>query len=163
STVAGNGKKGYGGDGGKAAEAMLRGPKDCCLDAKGGVLIADGGDWRGGRVGLEKGDHNNFAGTGKGQEEGPQEVGAWGGGSGGGRGRKAVVVGARGVCVDRLGNTYLCEREGNAIRRVDSKGIITTVAGTGKSGYGGDGGPPLQATFKGPKGVRCDRTGNVYV
>jgi sugar lactone lactonase YvrE len=65
--------------------------------------------------------------------------------------------------VDGKGNTYICEREGNAIRRVDPKGVITTVAGTGSAGYDGDGGPAVKATFRGPKGARCDRQGNVYV
>jgi streptogramin lyase len=46
---------------------------------------------------------------------------------------------------------------------VDAKGVITTIAGTGASGSGGDGGPAAKATFKGPKGIRCDRQGNVYV
>jgi len=81
----------------------------------------------------------------------------------GGPATKAVIHGARAVCVDGQGNTYICEREGNAIRKVGADGIIRTVAGTGASGYGGDGGPAVRATFKGPKGVRCDRQGNVYV
>jgi sugar lactone lactonase YvrE len=159
STVAGNGKKGYGGDGGKATEAMLREPNDCCLDGKGGLLIADVGDWRIRRLDLKTGLITTFAGIGKvkGKVADRGEIGD------DGPATKAIVVGARAVCVDGLGNTYICEREGNAIRRVDGKGIITTVAGTGKSGNEGDGGSPLKATFKGPKGVRCDRAGNAYV
>src|SRR5262249_56181013 len=81
----------------------------------------------------------------------------------GGGGKDAVMVGARAVCVDGKGNTYICEREGNAVRKVDDRGVITTIAGTGKSGYEGDGGDARKATFKGPKGVRCDQKGNVYV
>jgi streptogramin lyase len=65
--------------------------------------------------------------------------------------------------VDGKGNTYICEREGNAVRRIDSGGLISTVAGTGAEGYTGDGGPALKATFRGPKGIRCDRQGNFYV
>src|SRR5262249_44723289 len=49
------------------------------------------------------------------------------------------------------------------VRRVDAKGIITTIAGTGAKGYGGDGGDTRKATFNGPKGIRCDRQGNLYV
>ena len=49
------------------------------------------------------------------------------------------------------------------MRRVDEKGIITTIAGTGKKGYSGDGGPALAATFNGPKGAACDRRGNLFV
>lgn len=157
STFAGNGKKGYAGDGGPAAEAMLREPNDCCLDGKGGLLIADVGDWRIRRVDLKTGMISTFAGTGKPAGKGPYQRGD------GGPAAKAVVVGARAVCVDGGGNTYICEREGNSIRKVDAKGVITTVAGTGKSGSGGDGGPALKAEFKGPKGIRCDMQGNIYI
>src|SRR5262249_20575659 len=53
--------------------------------------------------------------------------------------------------------------EGNAVRKVDAKGVITTIAGTDKKGYDGDGGDARQATFNGPKAIRCDQAGNVYV
>src|ERR1051325_7057618 len=64
-TVAGNGKKGYSGDGGKATEAMMREPNDCYLDGKGVLLIADVGDWRIRRLDLATGIITTFAGTGK--------------------------------------------------------------------------------------------------
>jgi streptogramin lyase len=65
------------------------------------------------------------------------------------------------VCVDRAGNTYVCEREGNAVRKIDSRGTITTLAGTGARGS--TDGPAATARFNGPKAVRCDAAGNVYV
>ncbi len=157
-TVAGNGKKGYSGDGGKATEAMLREPNDCCLDGKGGLLIADVADWRIRRLDLKTGIITTFAGTGR--PRGPVDRARIGDG---GPAQEAVIVGARAVCVDGQGNTYICEREGNAIRKVDAKGTIRTVAGTGSKGYGGDGGEAAKATFNGPKGIRCDRSGNLYV
>jgi streptogramin lyase len=59
---------------------------------------------------------------------------------------------------------YVCEREGNRIRRVDhATGVIRTVAGTGAKGYTGDGGSALQATFNGPKWVHVGGDGGVYV
>jgi streptogramin lyase len=158
STVAGNGKQGYSGDGGKATEAMLREPNDCCLDGKGGLLIADVSDWRIRRLDLKKGTITTFAGTGRPKEKIDRtQIGDRGPGS------KAVIVGARAVCVDGKGNTFICEREGNAIRRVDAKRIITTYAGTGAQGYEGDNGDALSATFRGPKGIRCDQQGNLFV
>jgi streptogramin lyase len=157
-TVAGNGKKEYSGDGGKATEAGLREPNDCCLDGKGGLLIADVADWRIRRVDLKTGTITTFAGTGR--PKAKPERGKIGDG---GKAAEAVIVGARAVCVDGQGNTYICEREGNSIRKVDDKGIITTVAGTGDKGYTGDGGDARKATFSGPKAIRCDRQGNVYV
>jgi streptogramin lyase len=157
-TLAGTGTKGYSGDGGPANRAQLVEPNDCCLDGKGGLLIADVGDWRVRRVDLKTGLISTFAGTGK--PKGPVDRAQIGDG---GTAAKAVVVGARAVCVDGRGNAYLCEREGNAIRKVNAEGVITTVAGTGQKGYAGDGGPAYKATFNGPKGVRCDRAGNVYL
>jgi hypothetical protein len=158
STVAGTGEKGFSGDGGKAIEAKLREPNDCCLDGQGGLLIADVADWRVRRVDLKTGTISTFAGTGKpsGKIDRTQ-IGD------GGPAAKAVIVGARAVCVDGQGNTYVCEREGHAVRKVDAKGVITTVAGTGEKGYGGDDGPAAKATFNGPKAIRCDKAGNVFV
>src|SRR5205823_1157697 len=63
-TLAGTGHKGYGGDGGPATKALLREPNDCCLDGKGGLLIADVADWRVRRVDLKTGIITTFAGTG---------------------------------------------------------------------------------------------------
>lgn len=158
-TAAGNGKKGYGGDGGPATAALLREPNDCCLDGRGGLLIADVADWRIRRLDLKTGTITTFAGTGRPKEKkvDRSKIGD------GGRAADAVVVGARAVCVDGAGNTYLCEREGNAIRLVDTNGTITTFAGTGARGYTGDGGDARKATFNGPKAIRCDAQGNLYV
>jgi streptogramin lyase len=157
-TLAGAGKKDYAGDGGKASEAMLREPNDVCLDGHGGVLIADVADWRIRRVDLKTGIITTFAGIGK--QAGKidrQKIGD------GGPANQAVIVGARAVCTDGQGNTYICEREGNAIRKVDAAGQITTWAGTGVKGYAGDGGPAAKATFNGPKAIRCDQAGNLFI
>lgn len=158
STIAGNGQKGYSSDGGKATEAMLREPNDCFLDGKGGLLVADVADWRIRRVDLRTGIITTFAGTGRAQGKiNRARIGD------GGLATQAVIVGARAACVDSKGNTYICEREGNAVRKVDAHDVITTIAGTGEKGYSGDGGDARQATFNGPKGIRCDRQGNIYV
>jgi sugar lactone lactonase YvrE len=155
-TVAGTGKRGYTGDGGKGTAARLDEPNDCCLDSKGGLLIADVRDWRVRRLDLKTGILTTFAGTGR--RKGKVDRKALGDG---GPATKAVLHGARAVCVDGAGTTYICEREGNAVRRVDRDGIITTVAGTGARGFRD--GPGHEARFNGPKGVRCDDAGNVYV
>ena len=153
-TVAGNGTKGSGGDGGLGVKAQLVEPNDCFLDGKGGLLIADVGDGRIRRLDLESGVISTFAGLGrvKTKERGD-----------GGPANKAVITGARAVCADTHGNVYVCEREGNSIRKIDAAGVITTIAGTGKAGDTGDGGDAKLATFKGPKGIRADVAGNLYV
>jgi sugar lactone lactonase YvrE len=157
-TVAGTGEKGFGGDGGPGTKALLREPNDCCLDGKGGLLIADVADWRIRRLDLRTGILTTFAGTGRPKTRPDRsQIGD------GGPANQAVIVGARAVCADGQGNTYICEREGNSIRRVDQRGTITTYAGTSAKGYTGDGGDAGKATFSGPKGVRCDRQGNLFI
>lgn len=157
-TLAGTGVKGFAGDGGPAVKAQFREPNDCILDGHDGLLVADVADWRIRRIDLQTGVITTFAGSGK----PTNRVLAKSSGDGG-PAVKAVLAGARAVCVDDKGNVYICEREGNVIRKVDSNGVITTVAGTGAKGYSGDGGPPLQATLNGPKGLRCDLAGNLLI
>ncbi len=152
STVAGTGESGYGGDGGLATQAQFREPNDCYLDGRGGLLIADVQDQRIRRLDLSSGVIATFAGNGKKER--------------GGDGRLALeasILGARAVCMDGAGNTYIAEREGNGIRKVDAHGVMHTLAGTGEFGYTGDDGPALEATWGGPKAIRCDHAGNLLV
>src|SRR5438093_987619 len=102
-TLAGTGKAGHAGDGGPAAQALLSEPNDCCLDGRGGLLIADVADGRVRRLDLVTGALTAFAGTGRaaGQRD-RQQLGD------GGPATRAVVLGARAVCVDGRGNTYIC-------------------------------------------------------
>ena len=152
-TVAGNGEEGYGGDGGPGIQAMLREPNDVFLDGKGRLLIADIRDQRIRRVDLSTGIITTFAGTGEKSREGD-----------GKRATEASLMGPRAVCMDRLGNTYVCEREGNGVRKIDPEGILTTVAGAESvAGYSGDGGPALAATWGAPKAIRCDLQNNIIV
>ena len=153
STVAGNGEEGYGGDGGPGNRAMMREPNDVFLDGKGGLLIADIRDQRIRRVDLATGTITTFAGTGENSRDGD-----------GKRAIEASLMGPRGVCIDRLGNTYVCEREGNGVRKIDPVGLLTTVAGAESiSGYSGDGGLAIDATWGAPKAIRCDPQNNIIV
>ena len=151
-TVAGTGTMGYDGDGGPGTQAQLREPNDCFLDGTGGLLIADVQDQRVRRLDLNTGVMSTFAGTGLKVRSGDRGPAA-----------EASINGCRAVCGDTHGNIYICEREGNAVRKVDENGIISAIAGTGALGYTGDGGPALTATFNGPKALRCDSSGNLYV
>ena len=158
STLAGTGVKGFAGDGGPASKAQFREPNDCILDGRDGLLVADVTDWRIRRIDLPTGTITTFAGTGK-----PSDRARAHSSGDGGPAVKAVLAGARAVCVDAKGIVFVCEREGNVVRKVDLSGKITTVAGTGMKGYSGDGGSPLQATLNGPKGLRCDPKGNLLI
>jgi uncharacterized protein (TIGR03437 family) len=69
-----------------------------------------------------------------------------------------------GVAQDTAGNIYFADSQDNRVRRVDTKGIISTIAGTGVAGFGGDGGPATQAMFNNPEGIRLDAKGaNLYI
>ena len=151
-TVAGTGQAGYGGDGGPATAARFREPNDCFLDGSGGLLITDIQDQRVRRLDLASGIITTFAGNGAKERTGD-----------GLPATEASILGARAVCMDGAGKTYIAEREGNGIRLVDPRGVMHTLAGTGEFGYDGDGGPALEATWGAPKAIRCDHAGNLLV
>ena len=152
-TVAGNGKPAYGGDGGPATQAGLKEPNGICLDGKGKLYIADVADHRVRVVELKTGIITTLCGTGKGARAGD-----------GGPFKDAALLGPRAVAVGPDGKLYVVERNGNCVRRIDfATGLIERFAGTGVRGYTGDGGAALEATFDGPKEIDIDKDGNVYV
>ena len=152
-TVAGTGEPGYSGDGGPGNLAQLREPNDCFLDGRGGLLIADIQDQRIRRLDLNTGVIDTFAGTGEKVRSGD-----------GRSATEAGIFGARAVCMDTAGNTYIAEREGNGVRVIDADGVMGTLAGKDcVFGYSGDGGPALAAQWGGPKALRCDAAGNIMV
>ena len=152
STVAGTGEVGYSGDEGPGDKSMLREPNDCFLDGKGGLLIADIQDQRIRRLDLASGIISTFAGNGEKERSGDGKPAL-----------EASFLGSRAVCMDSKGNSYIAEREGNGVRKIDASGTMSTVAGTGERGYEGDGGPALTATWGSPKALRCDAQNNVVV
>ena len=152
STVAGTGEPGYSGDGGPGIQAMMIEPNDCFLDGRGGLLIADIQDQRIRKLDLASGVISTFAGNGDKERSGDGRLAV-----------DASFLGSRAVCMDSKGNTYVAEREGNGVRKIDTNGIMSTVAGTGERGYEGDGGPALTATWGSPKALRCDAHDNVVV
>ena len=150
--MAGTGEQGYSGDGGRATLAQFREPNDCFLDGRGGLLIADVQDQRIRRLNISSGVIATYAGSGAKER------------SGDGRSALEASIPRGAGCVhDGAGNTYIAEREGNGIRMVDTRGVMHTIAGTGEFGYDGDGGPALEATWGGPKAIRCDHNGNLLV
>src|ERR1017187_4236983 len=72
----------------------------------------------------------------------------------------AAQMGAiQGVAVDRLGNLYLSDSDHHRVRKIDTKGVITTIAGTGLAGFSGDGGPATAAQLDTPYGMAVDLAG----
>ena len=68
-----------------------------------------------------------------------------------------------GVTVDPEGNIYITQYHDDCVRKVDTNGVITTIAGTGQPGFSGDGGPAVEAELHGPTTVSLDGEGNIYI
>jgi PKD repeat protein len=149
STAAGNGSEDASGDGGPATAAGIQSPWDVAVDSQGDYYVSDTHGWirkvSGGTI-------SNFAGTGfAGTDSGD-----------GGPATSAGLSEPLGIALDRRGNLYVTEGSGNAIRKVDRAGIITTIAGTGVKGFSGDGGEAGSAQVDDPWYVAVDRDGNLY-
>lgn len=152
-TVAGDGSRMHSGDGGPAARAGLVEPNGVAIDTRGRLFIADVADHRVRVVDLATGTIQTFAGTGRDRHEGDD-----------GPAQAASIAGARAVEVGPDGTVYILERQGHTLRAVDPKtGVIRTVAGTGKKGYTGDGGPAGSATFNGPKELAVGADGHLFI
>ena len=81
----------------------------------------------------------------------------------GGLAANAFVSILEGVCGDAAGNIYVADADDNRIRKIDTSGIVTTYAGTGFPGFGGDGGLATQAALRSPFGIRMDANGNLFI
>jgi sugar lactone lactonase YvrE len=81
----------------------------------------------------------------------------------GGPAAQAALGLPRGVAVDPSGTIYIADSYNHRIRRVDAKGIIITITGSGTKGFGGDGGPAIQAILNLPAGIDVDANGTIYI
>jgi sugar lactone lactonase YvrE len=150
STLAGTGIPGFSGDGGPASQAQLRQPHSIALDPAGGLLICDVGNHRVRRVDVETGRIETYAGTGE-RSATPD-----------GAPIKGTPLNGPRTMAFYQGDLYLALREGNAIVRIAPKtATIHHVAGTGASGYSGDGAAARTASLAGPKGLATG-AGSLY-
>jgi hypothetical protein len=156
-TIAGTGVTGESGDGGPATQAKLTEPRTMALAADGSILFTEPRVNRIRRID-PNGIISTFAGTGKAGFSGD-----------GGPATRAQLNFNRGVGVDGAGIVWIADSLNQRIRKVDANGIITTVAGNGKSCYAsannncGDGGPASAAGFATPRALEFDEFGNLYV
>jgi hypothetical protein len=154
STEAGNGTVGFSGDGGDPNAAQLTNPYGVAVDSAGNIYIADTNNNRIRKITVSTGIITTVAGTG----------GAGGPGGDGGQAISAQLDNPYGVSLDSAGNIYIADAANNRIRKVTvSTGIITTVAGNGTTGSGGDGGQAISAQLDYPSGVSVDSAGNIYI
>jgi len=151
STVAGAGSSGFSGDGGPATSAQLWSPRALAIDATGNLYIADTANNRIRKV-TPAGIISTVAGNGNGSFSGD-----------GGLAIDAGTGYPEGVAVDSSGNLYISDNSDCNVRKVTPAGIISTVAGTGKRGYSGDGGPATSAQISFPEGIAVDESGNLYI
>ncbi|MEQ1862858.1 MAG: hypothetical protein ABMA13_23295 [Chthoniobacteraceae bacterium] len=153
-TFAGTGVAGYSGDGGAASAAQLKQPHSIQFDPGGDHLfICDIGNNVIRRVDMKSGTITTFAGTGKPGEtpDGAPLAGT-------------PLKGPRSMDFDAKGDPWVCTREGNQVFRIDMKaGVYRHMAGTGKKGFTGNGGPAREATLSGPKGIAFDAEGNAWL
>lgn len=152
-TYAGNGSTGFSGDNGPATSASLWFPKDVAFDLNGDLCIADTYNNRIRKVITQTGQIVTVAGDGNGTFAGD-----------GGPATTASLWDPASVAFDAAGNLFIADTQNYRIRRVDAgTGIITTVAGDGTLGYGGDGGPATSAHFGTIGSLAVDGNGNLLL
>jgi sugar lactone lactonase YvrE len=153
--VAGNGKYGYSGDGGKATAAELDGPDGIAVNSAGTLLfVSDGYNDRIREVNLTSGIITTVAGNGK-----------YGYSGDGGKATAAELDYPSGIALNSTGSLlFIADTCNDRIREVNvSSGIITTAAGNGKYGFSGDNGQATAAELSYPSGVAVDSAGDLFI
>ena len=141
----------FSGDGGPAAQARFRVPESLAFDPRGNLYIADRDNGAVRRI-TRGGAITTVAGTGS-----PGYAGD------AGPAVRARLNQPQGFAFDRSGNLYIADSANNRVRRIDRRGVITTIAGNGRHGYSGDGGPAVAARLSDPYGLAFDANGALYV
>ncbi|UQW99218.1 RICIN domain-containing protein [Streptomyces sp. RerS4] len=150
STVAGGSTAGFDGDDGPASSALLNSPHGVAVDSTGVLYIADRGNHRVRKI--TDGKISTIAGTGtagSGGDDGPAST--------------AQLDSPHGVAVDSTGVLYIADHGNHRIRRITTDGKISTVAGTGVAGFGGDQGPAVSAQLDRPMGLAVDCVDTLYI
>ena len=149
-TVVGDGGGGFFGDGGPADNAGIAFPRGIAVDSSGNLFIADTGNHRIRRV-----DTNAMIST------------VTGGGTndpdGGGQATNAALSYPCGVAADSSGNLFIADAGANRIYKVDTNGMIATVAGNGTNSFFGDGAQATNASLNNPAAVAADDFGNLFI
>jgi uncharacterized protein (TIGR03437 family) len=152
STIAGTGIAQYTGDGAAATAASLNIPYGIAVDAAGNVYISDLKNHAVRKIGTN-GNITTIAGT-----------GTFGYTGDGGPAASAQLNQPIGLAFDSAGNLYIADSNNYCVRKIDTSGIITTVAGVGGSlGFSGDGGQATKAKLTQPFGIAVDGRGNLYI
>jgi uncharacterized protein (TIGR03437 family) len=142
------------GNGQQATNAFLNSPSGVAVDAAGNIYIADTGNNEVRKVNAATGIISAFAGSTTGGFAGD-----------GAAATSAQLHSPSAVTLDSAGNVYIADTANNRIRKVNTSGIITTVAGSSavSTGLIGDGGLATSAILNSPRGVMVDSSGNLYI
>ena len=152
-SAVGPGSGSFVGDGGPATDARLNNPHGVAVDRAGNLYIADSSNDRIRRVDRETGVITTVAGSGERGFAGD-----------GGPARVANLYFPHGIALDDAGNLYITDAGNHRVRKVEASTMtLTTVAGTGRMEFYGDGGPATAAGLFAPRGVALDGQGNLYV
>ena len=150
-TYAGNGTAGATGDGATATAATLNVPNGVALDSNGNLYIADRNNNKV-RMVSSGGIMSTFAGTGSANFSGD-----------GGQAAVATLSSPNGVFVDAANNVYIADSSNNRIRKVNTSGVISTVAGNGTGGYLSDGVTATASEINNPRDIYVDSAGDLYI
>ena len=150
-TIAGNGVPGYSGDGGPATLASMNLPNMVTSDAAGNIYVAEFNNSVIRKINTS-GIISTFAGLGSAGYSGD-----------GGPATAAKINGPAGICFDAAGNCIVTDAHNNRLRKINTAGVISTIAGTGVPGFSGDGGLATLAELKYTEGAVADLAGNIYL
>lgn len=151
-TYAGNGSSGYTGDNGQALQAAFNNPSSVAIDKLNNLYIADAVNHVIRKINSVTGVITTVAGS--------NSIGFSGDN---GLATQAKLSFPYAVAVDTIGNIFIADRDNNRIRMVNKvTGLIITIAGTGATGYSGDGGPATSAKLHFPNFITLDKNGNFY-
>lgn len=149
--LAGNGTRGYSGDGGLATLASLGIIVGIVVDEEGNIYLSDTTGNRIRRISHD-GIISTIAGNGSDISSGDGDLAVLAG-----------IKGPSGIALDGEGNLYIAERGAHKVRRISPDGIIITVAGSGARGFRGDGGLAINAWLYGPAGIAVTTDGVIYI
>ena len=149
-TIAGNGTQGFSGDNGLATLAQLNQTLGLKIDYSGNIFFIDNGRVR--KINISNGIITTIAGNG---------IQGFGGDMGPATAAQFFVP--QDVAIDKFNNLYICDRDNNRIRRIDTFGVITTVVGIGTLGYSGDNSPAINAQLNMPRALAFDLCDNLLI
>lgn len=152
-TIAGTGAEAYGGDNGLAISAALNRPSDILFNKLGDLIFTDRTNHRLRKIDMSTGIITTIAGT-----------GVSGLGAEGELATLTQLSSPSGLAFDEAENIYICDDGSSRIRRINIEtGVISTFAGTGGFGFGGDGGLAVDAILSFPRSIRLDAGGHFYI